>query len=141
MTDTPTSAAPPHLPRPATGPLTLQQSLYLDAAASALTGVVSLVASGVLADPLGIPRGWLVGLGAFMLVYGLDVGLVGRMLPRSRRLVPAVVVANVGWVAASVGVVVLGGFDLTALGTAVVLAQAAVVAAFAVLQRRATPAG
>ena len=112
----------------------LRTALRLDAAASGLLGVVAAAggAAGLLATPLGIPGPWLVGVGAFLVVYAL--GLVALATPATIPPVGAwtVVVGNAAWVLAGVAVTVVGG--LTVLGTIVVLAQAAAVALLAELQ-------
>ncbi|MBA2318081.1 MAG: hypothetical protein H0V93_09965 [Euzebyales bacterium] len=114
----------------------LTRSLAVDAVVSAGTGVLLAAGSGLLDEVLGIPPGWLLGLGLFMVVYGIDVGLVAAR-PAWHRIAPAIVVGNSAWVTASIVLVLGGWFDLTALGVAFVLAQAAIVAAFAVMQARA----
>lgn len=124
---------------PATAPTdAMAQALWLDATMSGATGVVMVAGASALAEPLGIPRGWLLGLGAFMLVFAADVGLMARMLPRSRRLVRPLALGNIAWVAASLVAVAAGAWDLTGLGVATVLGQAAAVASFATLQLRAS---
>ncbi len=86
-------------------------------------------------------------VGAAVVVFGVDVFLVS-LLGRPRwGVVAAVIVADVGWVAGSVALVVLARPFLTGAGMAMVVALAAVVAAFAVAEwrglrrlREATPA-
>lgn len=116
----------------------MARALWLDAAVSGAAGVLLTAGAGVLDEPLGIPTPWLLGLGAFLLLFAADVGLLARMLPRSRRLVRPLGIGNVGWVLASVAAVVVGAWELTGLGVAFVLAQAAAVTVFAVLQLRAS---
>lgn len=118
-----------------TRPLTLlRRALALDAVITAGNGAIYLVASGPVERLLGVPSGLLIGLGAFLVGYGLAVGyLATRSVPRPSA-VQAVIVANVGWAIASLGVLVSGWLDLTTAGVAWVPAQAAVVAAFAALQ-------
>ena len=112
----------------------LRGVLAADAAATTVIGLVYLVASGPVGRLLGIPAGVLVGAGAFLVVYGLAVGyLASRPVP-SAGLVRAVITANAAWVVMSMVVLVSGRFDLTVAGNLWILAQAVVVAAFAVLQ-------
>ncbi|HUG83160.1 MAG TPA: hypothetical protein VMM13_01280 [Euzebya sp.] len=134
----PVSAQPvsaPTGPRATAPNRALNRALGLDALASAVTGVLLAGGSGVLDEVLGIPSGWLLGLGVFMVVYAADVTLIASR--GLRRFVPAVITGNAAWVLASVLLVLAGGFDLTVLGGAFVLAQAAAVAVLAVMQARA----
>ena len=115
----------------------LSRALLVDAAGSGATGLLLAAGNGALAEPLGIPSGWLLGLGVFMLAYAAELVVVARMLPRTAGWVRRIGMANSGWVLASVGAVVLGAWDLTGLGVAFVLAQAAAVAGFVAMQVRA----
>lgn len=117
---------------------TARRALLLDAAASGASGLLATAGAGLLAEPLGIPTGWLLGLGIFMLLYAADLWLTARALPRSLRHVRLFGFGNLGWVAASVAVVAFGAWSLTGLGVTVVLLQAAAVAGFAVMQIRAS---
>ena len=79
--------------------------------------------------------------GAVLLPFALAVGLIARRPAPPRGLAWAVVGVNEAWVVASV-VLLLGGWVApTALGVAFVLAQAGVVAVFAVLQALALRRG
>ncbi|AXV05125.1 hypothetical protein DVS28_a0418 [Euzebya pacifica] len=115
----------------------LSRALLVDAAGSGATGLLLAAGNGALAEPLGIPSGWLLGLGVFMLAYAAELLVVARMLPRTAGWVRWFAIGNTGWVLASVGAVVLGAWDLTGLGVAFVLAQAAAVAGFVAMQVRA----
>ena len=106
-------------------------ALRLDAAVSGANGVGYLLLAAPLSDLLGVPAGTLRLLGGFFVVYAAAVALVAVRRPISGVAVEAVIAANALWVVASVSAVVLGWFDLTAVGTAWVLLQAAVVAGFA----------
>ena len=120
---TTTTTAPPSL---------LRRALALDAAVTGLNGAAYLLAAGPLADLLGLPAGWLRGAGAFLLAFALGVGLLaGRPVAPAVR---AVVAANALWAAGSVAVVLAGVGTPTTLGAVWLVLQAAVVAAFAVLQ-------
>ncbi len=116
----------------------MSRALWLDATASGTTGVLLTAGAGALDEALGIPTPWLLGLGVFLLVFAVDVGLIARSLPRSGRLVRPLAIGNVGWVIASLIAVAAGAWELTGLGVAFVLAQAAAVTVFAALQLRAS---
>jgi hypothetical protein len=122
MTTT-TRPAPPSL---------LRLALRLDAVVTGLNGAAYVLAAVPLADLLGLPPGWLRGTGLFLLAYAVAVWLVGsRPVPAA---VGAVVTANALWVAGSVAVVLAGVGTPTTPGVVWLVLQAAVVAAFAVLQ-------
>ena len=123
----------------------LRRTLRLNAEFSVLSGLVFVLAAGFLAGALFRGVDGLFGLslstvvlivGAAIVVFGVDVFLVS-LLGRPRwGVVAAVIVADVGWVAGSVALVVLARSFLTGAGMAVVVAVAAVVAAFAVAEWR-----
>ncbi|WP_333673644.1 hypothetical protein [Elioraea tepidiphila] len=118
----------------------LRAALALDAAASGAAGVVMLAGAGMLAPLLGLPATLLTVAGAALLPFALAVGLLARQAP-PRGLAWAVVAVNEAWVVASV-VLLLGPWGApTALGVAFVLAQAGIVAVFALLQAQALRRG
>jgi hypothetical protein len=127
-----TSTAPRTLPLLGAEPL--RTVLRLDAVVTGANGLAYLAAAPLLTGLLGVPSGALRGLGAFLLAYGAGVALVATGRPVRAGAVQVVVGGNLLWTAASVASVVAGRFDLTAVGTAWVLLQAAVVAGFAALQ-------
>jgi hypothetical protein len=112
----------------------LRRALQLDAVASGALGVLLVAAGPAVDDLLGIPVAVLVAVGLFLVAYATLLWIIGarRHLPTPASW--AVVAGNLLWVAASVLVVAAGWWTPTAAGTAVVLAQAAAVALFAVLQ-------
>ena len=110
----------------------LRSSLKLDAAVTGANGAAYLLAAPLLADLLGLPAGWLRGVGAFLLLFGVAVWAVAAR--PARTAVEAVVAANALWVAGSVAVVLAGLGSPTTIGAVWLVLQAAVVAAFAVLQ-------
>jgi hypothetical protein len=112
----------------------LRFALRLDAAGSGALGVLGLAAAAPLADLLGTTAGALFGIGAFFVVYALVLlPLAARpVIPRAAAW--AVVLGNTVWALGSICAVVAGRDELTTLGVAVVLAQAAAVAVFADLQ-------
>ncbi|MGY1707707.1 hypothetical protein ACI79C_24355 [Geodermatophilus sp. SYSU D00697] len=117
--------------RPAPLPL-LRPALRLDAVVTGLNGAAYLLAASPLADLLGLPAGWLRGIGVFLLAFAAAVWLVGtRPAPAAVR---TVVTANALWAAGSVVVVLAGLGSPTTVGAVWLVLQALVVAAFAVLQ-------
>jgi hypothetical protein len=112
----------------------LRFALRLDAAGSGALGLLGLVAAAPLADPLGATAGGLRGTGAFLVGYAIVLVLLAARPVIPRAAAWTVVIGNTGWVLGSIGAAVAGRDSFTALGVAVVLAQAAAVAVFADLQ-------
>lgn len=123
-------------------PMFLRRVLLADALASGATGL--LAAAVPLSALLGLPDGLLRGAGLLLLPYAALVAwLALRAAPPPRWAVWCVVTVNALWAADSVILLLSGHVAPTALGTAFVLFQAAVVAGFALLQAmalRARPA-
>ena len=112
----------------------LPLALRLDAAVTGVNGLAHLAAAPLLTGLLGVPAGALRGTGAFLVAFAAAVAVVAARARIPSGVVQVVVAANLLWTAASVATVLAGRFDLTAVGTAWVLLQAAVVAGFAALQ-------
>lgn len=112
----------------------LRFALRLDAAASGALGLLALAAAAPLAGLLGPAASALQGTGAFLVAYALALVLLAAREPIPRAGAWAVILGNTVWVLSSIGAVVAGRETLTALGVAVVLAQAAAVAVFVDLQ-------
>ncbi|TWD80943.1 hypothetical protein FB561_2041 [Kribbella amoyensis] len=110
----------------------LTQVLRLDAVASGGLGVLLLAAGWALDGPLGLPLGLSLGAGAFLLLWAAALLMIGRGPALNRTAVTEVIVVNVAWVIASLALLFL--VDLTGLGIAFVIAQAAAVGLFAELQ-------
>jgi len=122
-------------------PLPLRTAYFVDAAASGAMGVLLLLTTGPLAPALGLPAALLRASGAVLVPFAaLLAGLAARTDRAhggaTRALGWAVVVGNVLWTLASV-VLVADVVTPTASGEAFVLAQAAAVAACAVLEATA----
>ena len=112
----------------------LRFALRLDAAGSGALGLVGLAAAAQLADPLGMTTAGLLWTGAFLVTYALALVLLAARPVIPRTAAWTVVLGNAAWVLGSLGAAVAGRDTFTALGVAVVLAQAAAVAVFADLQ-------
>ena len=113
-------------------PSLLRLALRLDAVVTTANGAAYLLAAPLLDDLLGLPAGWLRGIGVFLLLFGVGVWTVAaRPAPPA---VGTVVAANALWAAGSVLVAAAGVGSPTAVGTVWIGLQAVVVAAFAALQ-------
>ncbi|HYE00911.1 MAG TPA: hypothetical protein VEH84_16125 [Alphaproteobacteria bacterium] len=112
----------------------LRLALLGDAAASGAAGLLMAAGAGPLAGPLGLPEELLRYAGLALLPYAALVARLGTRPDPARGAVWAVIAVNACWAADSLLLLLSGWVAPTALGTAFVLAQAAVVAAFAVAQ-------
>ena len=111
----------------------LRLALKLDAAASGALAVLSLAASSVLGDLLGIPLALLVPVGLLLIGWAALWVIASR--PRiGWAAVRAVILLNLLYAVDGVLVVATGLFPLTALGTAFVLFQVGAVTLFAAAQ-------
>ena len=112
----------------------LRLGLRLDAAVSGAFGLVLLAGGGLMAALLGMPAAFLWAVGGVCLAYAALLFLV-----QSRRtLSPATgwtfVIANSGWVAVSILLVVFEWLPLTPLGMGFTVLQAFVVGGLAYVQ-------
>jgi hypothetical protein len=123
-------------------PSLLRLALRADAVVSGLNGAAYLLLTGPLSDLLGLSAGVLRAVGVFLLVYAAAVWWVGDH--PAAPAVRTVIIGNLLWSVGSIAVVVADLGTPTTLGAVWLVLQAAVVAAFAVLQlvglRRATAA-
>jgi hypothetical protein len=119
-------------------------ALGLDAAVTGVNGLAYLAGASLLDGPLGMPAGFLRGVGAFLLVFAACVAYVATREQISRSAVYAIIGLNALWVVDSIALVALGWYDPTTGGAVWTILQAGVVAGFAALQayaiRRTTPA-
>jgi hypothetical protein len=115
----------------------LRRALLLDALASGAAGLLLLVAAGPLDGMLGLPTALLRWAGAVLVPFAAGLVYLARRPHVSARAAWAVVVANVLWAVDSALLLATGWVAPTAFGTAFVLAQAALVAAFAVAEHAA----
>ena len=114
-----------------------------DAATCVGAGLLCLLATTPLEEIAGLPRPLLSGAGLFLLVFGALV--FWSSLRPAAPVVRAVAAANIGWALASAGLLLAAPFPITALGQALVGAQAVAVGVIAGLQwmaadRLASPA-
>lgn len=115
----------------------LRTVLLLDAGVTGLNGIGYLAGAGQLDRVLGLPATWLYAAGGFLLVYAAAVAVLGTRARIPRPAAWAVVVVNAIWALDSLLLVALGWGTLTVVGAAWLVAQAAVVGGFAVLQAAA----
>lgn len=114
----------------------LRLALKLDAVVTAVNGLAYLAAASVLSDLFDISAARLRGVGAFLLLFGILVWVVGTRPAVSRGAVGLVVAVNVIWVveslvAAATG---MGLGDPSTVARVWIVLQAMVVGLFAALQ-------
>lgn len=113
---------------------TLSQILALDAATCTAVFALGVLATAPVAGLTGLPEpvlnagGWICLAAAALLAW-----LAFRP---SRGLLRLAIAGNIGWVAASIAVWIAYSSSLTALGHAIVIAQAIGVAGFVFLESR-----
>jgi hypothetical protein len=111
----------------------LRTALKIDAAVCATAGLVGAAGAVALDGVLGIPAGWLFGIGLLLVACGATLAWMSSSAapePFGR----AAVVGNLAWAVVSVVAIVAGWWPLTAAGVAVVIAQAVAVTALADLE-------
>ena len=119
--------------------LPLRPILMLDAAACIVMGLGFVALAGPIGALTDLPVGFTRIAGLLLLPVAAFILLVA-----TRREIPAagvavVVIGNVGWVLASLAVALGGLVEANAAGTALIVVQAAAVAAIAALEHAARP--
>lgn len=112
----------------------LRLALRLDGVISFAAGLATSIRYASLEGVLGAPAGVILAVGVFMLAYGAAICWLSARTRIDQRLVWIVVIGNLIW---AIDSVLLAGSDWiapTALGIALILGQAALVAGFSALQ-------
>ncbi len=111
----------------------LRLAMRADAAITGLAGVVGLPLAGWLAELSGTTKEFELGMGVFFIAYGAVVfGLAA--LPSVKRAGMAVVIGNLLFTVAAVGLVLADVFPLTATGIVLNVASGVYTLVFAELQ-------
>lgn len=111
----------------------LSRVLTFDALTCAAMGVALLAGADAVGGLLGLSAALLRGAGAVLLPFAALLAWTARQDRPPAPIVHAIVAGNLLWVAASV-LLAFGAASLTTLGTAFLLAQAAVVLVIADLE-------
>ncbi|MFG2056829.1 hypothetical protein ACGFI9_22675 [Micromonospora sp. NPDC048930] len=119
---------------PAADAKLLRFALKQDAIGSGANGVVYVAAAAIFGELFGLPAAFLYPIGVFLVAWAAALFFLASRSAVSRAAVGVVMAVNVAWVVASAELLIAGWFPLTGLGTALVIAQAVVVAGFVGLQ-------
>jgi hypothetical protein len=112
----------------------LKLGITIDAVASAASAVLQLAALGLLTEWLVLPRALLLETGVFMIGYAALLVWMARSARVPVLLTRFIVLGNLAWALACVGILVGGVVSPSPLGVFYVGTQAVAVAAFALMQ-------
>ena len=112
----------------------LRNVLLIDAVTCIATGLLMILATGLLANLTQLPPELLRTAGLSLFPIAAFIAFVATRAELSRAGVWLVILGNVGWVGASLGVLLGGAVSPNILGYAFVLAQALAVAVLAELE-------
>ena len=112
----------------------LRFALRLDAVATLVSGALTCLFVSRLQSEIGTAAAPVLAVGIFMLVYGVVVGVLSTLQRLPTWAVWTVILGNALWVIESILLSVSGWIQPSTVGLALLLAQAAAVAAFAELQ-------
>lgn len=122
-------------------PFSLRTVLYLDAGTCVAMGALLALASGPVGAFTALPPALLLYAGLSLFPIAAFMVLVARANPVSATGTWLVILGNLGWVAASLLLLVSGWVAPNALGIAFVAAQAIAVAVLAWLEHAALRGG
>ena len=108
--------------------------LSLDAATSGIAGVAMIAGAGFISGLTALPSSLLFWAGVILLPWTALLAYFSRRSTMSRIAMIDIVAVNALWVVASIGILVAGLVTPNMLGVAFVIAQAAAVLLFTVLQ-------
>lgn len=108
--------------------------LALDAVTSGLAGIAMIAGAGFISGLTALPSGLLFWAGVVLMPWTAVLLYFSRRSSMSRFAMIDIVAVNALWVVASVGILVTGAVTPNMLGVAFVIAQAAAVLLFTVLQ-------
>ncbi len=112
----------------------LRRALAADAAVSGGAALLMIAGASILSPLLGLSAELLIWAGVALVPFVAFLAAIAWRGEASRMAIIDIIAVNALWVAASVGLLLVGPVEPTALGYAFVLAQAATVALLAELQ-------
>lgn len=114
--------------------LTLRKVLIADTATSTISALSLVVASGLVASLTGLSQTLLFWIGVGLVPWAAFLAYVTSREELSRMILFDVVLVNSLWVAASIVLLFSGLIAPNLFGTVFIVAQASLVAVFALLQ-------
>lgn len=118
----------------------LKSTLIIDAATCAALFVLCVFATATVAALLGLPTDVVTVAGWIGLPSALLMLFVANQKAPSKGLANLIAVGNLGWVAASLAVLIIFAGQMTWLGIAVVAIQAVVVLDLAIFEAKGAAA-
>lgn len=112
----------------------LRNILVADAAMGAAAAALTIFGAHLLAPLLGLPQALLFWAGVALVPVAAFLLATARRASVPRAWLREIVFLNWAWVAASLGILAFAPIAPNALGIAFILAQAAAVAGFAVIE-------
>jgi hypothetical protein len=112
----------------------MRRALLADAVLSGATGLLMIAGAEVLSGLLDLPTILLRAAGLVLVPYVAFVLYAATRAEIVRSAVAAIIVVNLAWTAASIGLLFTGFVSPNVLGTAFVVFQAAVVGVLAEVQ-------
>jgi hypothetical protein len=112
----------------------LRMVLWADAASCLVCGLLQVSFLRPLSQHLGLAPALLAGSGEFLLLYGAAVAFLATRARAPTAILWLLVIGNIAWAAASVGILLAGDVQPTFLGKGYILAQALTVLILARLQ-------
>jgi len=103
-------------------------------------GIALTAADGMIADFTNIPSDLLFYAGLVLFPIALFMAVTAKAMPHHTLPVRLIVLGNWCWSIASLALLVTGLIVPNMIGMAFILAQAIIVAGFAILEQRAMPA-
>lgn len=114
----------------------LKTVLIVDAATCLGFGILLTAGAELLATWLGLPASLLFYAGVILFPCAALMAITGRQNKPNTGLVWLIIVGNLGWVVASIGLLMLPSFAPTMLGYAFVILQAVAVCGLAAFEHR-----
>lgn len=115
----------------------LRRVLALDAATSGVASIAMIGGAGLIAGFTNLPSGLLFWAGIVLLPWTAALAFFASRATMPRLALVDIAAVNALWVAASIGLLVTGWIAPNILGVLFVLAQAAAVLIFTLLQVKA----
>jgi hypothetical protein len=118
----------------ANSPHFLRYVLWADALSCLACGLLQVIFTASLSERLGLPAILLADTGEFLLLYGAAVAFLAARIRAPAPIIRLLIAGNIAWAVACIALLLGGGFALSLLGKAYIVAQALAVALLAELE-------